>query len=191
MWAQQHWPQIWQPLGFRSPRFPALPTLWNLVARLEPEVLESLTSGWLEAWLDSPAEVIRGDGKVLRGSRRDEQVGIHLVTLVHQQGGAVLGQQLVSGGDGELEALRRLCSQVPLAGRTLTLDAGLLQSGITRVVPREGGAYLGVVKLNQREIKAVLDERIDEAVVVAGHRRPADARTRENPEDVWRNANYG
>lgn len=179
VWAQQHWPQIWQPLGFRSSRFPALTTLWSLVARLEPGLLESLTSTWLEAWLDSPTGAISGDGKVLRGSRRDEQVGIHLVTLVHQQVGAVLGQQQVSGGDGELGALLRLCNQVSLAGRILTLDAGLLQGGITRVVPRRGGAYLGVVKLNQREIKAVLDEWIHEAVMVAEHRRPADASTRE------------
>jgi hypothetical protein len=179
VWAQQHWPQLWQPLGFRSPRFPALTTLWSLLARLESARLEQITSGWLEAWLDSPAEAISGDGKVLRGSRRDEQVGIHLVTLVHQRLGVVLGQQQVSGGDGELGALLRFCRQVSLAGRTLTLDAGLLQGGITRVVPKRGGAYLGVVKLNQREIKAVLDEWIHEAVIVAEQRRVADASTRE------------
>ena len=149
------------------------------LARLEPAMLEQLTSGWLEAWLDHPAGGISGDGKVLRGSRRDEQVGIQLVALVHHQLGAVLGQQQVSGGDGEMGALLRLCSQVSLAGRTLTLGAGLLHSGITRVVPRQGGAYLGVVKLNQREIKAVLDEWVHETVIVAEQRRPADARTRE------------
>lgn len=179
VWAQQHWPQIWQPLGFRSSRFPALTTLWSLVARLEPGLLESLTSDWLEAWLGQSAGGISGDGKMLRGSRRDEQVGIHLVSLFHQQFGAILGQQPISGGDGEAGALLRLCRQVSLAGRTLTLDAGLLQGGITRVVPRQGGAYLGVVKLNQREIKAVLDEWVDEAVGSAGQRRPADASTRE------------
>jgi DDE_Tnp_1-associated len=26
VWSQQHWSQIWQPLGFRSSRFPALTT---------------------------------------------------------------------------------------------------------------------------------------------------------------------
>ena len=31
IWTQQQWPQIWQPLGFRSARFPALTTLWSLV----------------------------------------------------------------------------------------------------------------------------------------------------------------
>jgi predicted transposase YbfD/YdcC len=123
--------------------------------------------------------VINGDGKVLRGSRRDEQVGIHLVTLFHQQSGAILAQHLVSGGDGDLGALLRLFSRVSLAGHTLTLDAGVLQGGITRVVPRQGRAYLGVVKLNQREIKMVLDEWVQEAMSVSGERRPADASTRE------------
>ena len=140
IWAQQQWPQIWHPLGFRSARFPALTTRWSLVARWEPGLLESLTRHWLAVGLDAPAGAISGDGKVLRGSRREEQVGIHLVTLVHQQMGAVLGQQQVSGGDGERGALLRLCRQVPLAGRIVTLDAGLLQSGITRVVPHQGGA---------------------------------------------------
>lgn len=179
VWSQQHWSQIWQPLGFRSSRFPALTTLWSLLARLEPSLLEQLTSEWIEARLDHPAGPISGDGKVLRGSRRDEHVGIHLVTLFHQQSGVILAQQPVSGGDGELGALLRLFSRVSLAGRTLTLDAGLLQGGITRVVPRQGGAYLGVVKLNQREIKAVLDEWIQETVIEAPQRRPADASTRE------------
>lgn len=179
VWAHEHWSQIWQPLGFRSPRFPALTTLWSLLARLEPATLEQVMSEWVEAWLAQPGGGISGDGKVLRGSRRDEQVGIQLVALVHHRVGAVLGQQRVAGGDGELGALLRLFSQVPLDGRVLTLDAGLLQSGITRVVPRRGGAYLGVVKQNQREIKAILDDWVQEAIVVAGERRPADASTRE------------
>lgn len=179
IWARQHWPSIWQPLGFLSPRFPALTTLWSLLARLEPATLEQITTRWLEAWLDFPAGGISGDGKMLRGSRREEQVGVHLVSLFHQQSGAILGQQRVAGGDGEPGALLRLFHQVSLAGRTVTLDAGLLQSGITRVVPRRGGAYLGVVKQNQREIKAVLDDWLHEGLVGAGERRPADASTRE------------
>jgi hypothetical protein len=33
--------------------------------------------------------------------------------------------------------------RTPLHGRVLTLDAGLLQSGITRLVPRLGGDFAG------------------------------------------------
>lgn len=191
IWAHEHWAQIWQPLGFRSPRFPALATLWNLLARLELGRLEQFTSGWIEAGIAYPGGSMSGDGKVLRGSRRDEQVGIQLVSLIHHRSGVVLGQQPVMGGDGELGALLRLLSQVSLDSRVLTLDAGLLQSGITRVVPRKGGAYLGVVKQTQREIKAVLDEWLHEAVGSAEQRRPADASTREKSRgrleerEVW------
>lgn len=188
VWAQEHWPQIWQPLGFRSPRFPALTTLWSLLARLEPATLEQILSGWGASWLDQPGGGSSGDGKVLRGSRRDEQVDIHLVAFIDHRLGAVLGQQRVTGGDGELGALLRLCSQVPLDGRTVPLDAGLLQSGMTRVVSQRGGTSLGVVKQNQREIKAVLDDWVQEAIGVAEERRPADARTREQSRgrrDLW------
>jgi hypothetical protein len=179
VWAHQHWPQVWQPLGFLTPRFPALTTLWSLLTRLDPAVLEQVGAAWVEAWLNHPVGGISADGEVLRGSRRDEQVGIQVVALLHQQTGVVLSQQQVTGGDGELGALLRLLNQVPLAERILTCDAGLLQSGVTRVVPKRGGAYLGVVKQNQREIKAALDEWIYESVTRAGGRRLPDARTLE------------
>lgn len=69
--------------------------------------------------------------------------------------------------------------KVPLAERILTCDAGLQQPGVTRVVPRRGGAYLGVVKQNQREIKAALDEWVHESVTLVGGRRALDARSSE------------
>ncbi len=39
----------------------------------------------------------------------------------------------------------------------LRLNAGLLQHSVTRLVPRRGGAYLGVVKHNHRKIKDAID----------------------------------
>jgi predicted transposase YbfD/YdcC len=179
VWAHQHWTQIWQPLGFLTPRFPALTTIWSLLARLEPALLEQVGATWVEAWLNHPVGGISADGKVLRGSRRDEQVGIQLVALLHQPTGVVLSQQQVTGGDGDLGALLRLLAQVPLSERILTCDAGLLQSGVTRVVPKRGGAYLGVVKQNQREMKAALDEWVHESVTLAGRQRTPDARSSE------------
>ncbi len=83
--------------------------------------------------------------------------------------------------DGEIGALLELLRVVPVAGRVLTLDAGLLQHGLTRVVPRQGGAYLGGVKHNHREIKAAVASWIIERgnAVALADRRAADATTIE------------
>src|SRR5215207_8333920 len=139
VWSKEHWPQLWQPLGFKSSCLPALSTIWNLLQHLDCALLDSAVAQWLEQVLGQPSGGISADGKVLRGSRRDAQVGIHLVGIVHHQLGVVLGQQRVEVGDGELGALLKLMGQVPMQGRVITLDAGLLQAGVTRLVPRAGG----------------------------------------------------
>lgn len=181
LWGQLHRERIWQPLGFRSARLPTLTTLWNLLVRIDQQALAQLLATWLEQLGSAPLGGISADGKVLRGSRRDALVGLQVVTLVHHQLGLVLGQQPVAGGNGELGALLDLLRRTPLGGRVLTLDAGLLQSGITRVVPRYGGHFLGAVKHNHREIKAAVDDWIIEQGIsqAAAERPPPQATTFE------------
>ncbi len=181
VWAGQHWTELWQPLGFRQARLPALTTLWNLITRLDQRAVERILAIWLEQLAGHPVGGISADGKMLRGSRRDAQIGVLLVSMVLHHRGLVLGQARVTGGDGELGALLELLQTVPLHGRVLTLDAGLLQHGVTRVVPRQGGAYLGVVKQNHREIKAAIDRWLVAQGVagVLAERRVAEITTLE------------
>ncbi|MDP9310216.1 MAG: ISAs1 family transposase [Chloroflexota bacterium] len=181
VWAEQHWTDVWPALGFRHARFPALTTLWNVSTQVDHRAVERVLTTWLTQLARPPLEGISADGKVLRGSRRDEAVGLHLVSIVQHYRGVVLGQARVTGGDGELGALLELLQTVPLQGRVLTLDAGLLQHGVTRVVPRHGGAYLGVVKQNHREIKAAIDSwLVAQGVAIAlAERRAADITTIE------------
>ena len=181
VWAGQHWGDLRQPLGFRHARLPALTTLWNLTTRLDHTAVEQTLATWLEQLAGYPLGGISADGKVLRGSRRDDQTGLQLVSLVQHHRGMVLGQVRVAGGDGELGALLELLRSVPLAGRVLTLDAGLLQHSVTRVVPRRGGAYLGIVKHNHREIKTAIDDWMVERGTASAisDRRVADATTIE------------
>jgi predicted transposase YbfD/YdcC len=95
--------------------------------------------------------------------------------------GLVLGQERVTDGEGELGALWRLLQQVSLHGRTVTADAGLLQSGITRVVTQRDGFYLGVLKDNQREVKAAVEVWLQEQGLALAYeqRRQADTVTQE------------
>jgi hypothetical protein len=173
VWSRNHWSSIWQPLGFRSARFPALTTLWNLLSNLDAEALELLVGRWLEQVLGYPTGGFSADGKILRASRRDgaeKSLGIQLVSLVHHQLGIVMRQRQVVqsfGNTGELGTLLILLREVPLQGKIITLDAGLLQGGVTRLITRQGGDYLGVVKQNHRELKAAVDGWVEEVVLFA------------------------
>lgn len=98
VWAGQHWAELWQPLGLRHARFPALTTLWNVTMRLDQTAVERALATWLEQLAGHPLGGMSADGKVLRGSRRDTQTGVLLVSMVQHQRGMVLGQARVTGG---------------------------------------------------------------------------------------------
>lgn len=180
-WAGQHWAELWQPLGFQHSRLPALTTLWDVSTRIDQQAVERSLATWIDHLERLPLERISADGKVLRGSRRDDTLGLQLVSIVHHHLGVILGQAQVRGGNGELGALLELLGIVPLHGRVLTLNAGVLQHGVTRVVPRHGEVFLGVVKQNHREIKAAIDSWLDAqgVTVVPAERREADSTTLE------------
>lgn len=164
-WAREHWGAIWQSLGFRSPHCPVYATVWTVLQRIDAERLDCLISGWLEEVLGQPPGGVGVDGKTLRGSRRGELPGLKLVALVQHDLGTVLGQRQVADGEGEVSAALALLREAPLAGRVVTLDAGLLSAEATQVVTAQGGDYVGVVKENHPVVKAVLDEWVQDAVV--------------------------
>jgi hypothetical protein len=164
LWARHHWDDIWWPLGFGSPHFPALTTLWNLLGMVDADAIDRIVSTWLTELMGQPAGGISADGKVLRGSRRAEVPGVWLVALARHDLGSVVHQRQVAPGSHELPTLLALLREVPLAGQIVTLDAGLLCADTTQAVRAQHGNYLGVIKGNQAEIKAVVDDWIAEQV---------------------------
>lgn len=173
VWSRNHWPAIWQPLGFGGSRFPALTTLWNLLCNLDAEAFELLIGRWLEQLFGYPMGGFSADGKMLRASRRDgpeKVLALHLVSLVHHQLGVVMRQRRVVqnvGDTGELGTLLIMLRETPLHEKVITLDAGLLQGGVTRLIIKQGGDYLGVVKHNHRQLKAAVDSWVEEVVLLS------------------------
>jgi hypothetical protein len=157
VWARQHWSLLWRPLGGRSPHFPAYNTVRNLLLALDADDVDRRLQPWLERFLNHPLGGISADGKVLRGSKRDQLPALHVVSLVAHEGASILAQRLAPDGD-EVAALLALLREVPLAGRTISMDAGLLTGAVTEVITEEEGEYIGVVKGNNPELVAVLDE---------------------------------
>lgn len=164
VWAQQHWGVLWRPLGARSPHFPAYNTVRDVLSALDADDLDRRLRPWLEQFLDRPLGGISADGKVLRGSKRDNTAALQMVSLVAHQCASVLAQREALAGD-EVAALLVLLREVPLAGRTLTMDAGLLHAQATQTIRLHQGDYAGVVKGNQAEILSVLDDWVAQAVL--------------------------
>jgi hypothetical protein len=164
VWAHQRWAVLWRPLGARSPHFPAYNTVRDLLARLDVDEVDRQLRPWLEQLLDHPLGGVSADGKVLRGSKRDDAPALHVVSLVAHDCATVLAQREAVGGD-EVAALLVLLNEVPLKGRTISMDAGLLTAQVTQTITQQQGDYVGVVKGNQAEIQTLLDAWVAEAVL--------------------------
>jgi hypothetical protein len=162
LWSRQHWDTLWWPLGFGSPHFPALTTIWNLLGALDADAIDQIVSDWLSDLLGQPVGGVSADGKVLRGSRRADVPGVWLVALARHDVGSVVRQRQVATGSHALPTLLALLREVPLDDQIVTLDAGLLCADTTQVVRAQHGDYLGVVKRNQADIKAAVDDWITE-----------------------------
>ena len=157
-WAHANWSSIWQPLGFRSPHVPARTTIWNLLGVLAARALDQVITAWVTDLFGQPRGGISADGKVLRGSRRAETAPVWLVSRARHEVGAVLRQRQVPAGAHELSTLLALLRETPRHQQVITLDAGLLCAETTQVIRAQQGEYLGVVKGNQADIKAALDD---------------------------------
>lgn len=164
LWSRNHWHEVWWPLGFGSPHFPALTTIWNLLGTLDADAVDRIVSAWLGDLLGQPVGGVSADGKVLRGSRRADVPGVWLVALARHDLGSVVHQRQVATGSHELPTLLTLLRQVPLNDQVVTLDAGLLGADTTQVIRAQQGHYLGVVKGNQADIKTAVDDWIAEQV---------------------------
>lgn len=135
-WLALHWEEIAWPLDLWGTKgAPSYGTLWNLLEKLDPQELNRVLLG-------EEAESYALDGKHLRGSRRQGQAALQVVTLAGTRYGQVLAQQEVEAGN-ELEAALRLLQEVPLEGKLVSMDAGLLQRETVTTVSQKGGPTSG------------------------------------------------
>ncbi len=125
-WARVRWEQVWEPLGFvRAERQPALTTLWNLLRQVDVSGLAAVLSARVRELTGRKVTRLALDGKQLRGSKREGEAALSVMTLAAEQVGAVWAETKVVAGDTVAAALT-LLKELPLAGRVVTFDAGLL-----------------------------------------------------------------
>lgn len=167
LWGVGHWQEIWQALGFRSGRRPpAHSTVWYALRGLEEGALEGVLGQWAQKQYGEAGH-ISVDGKTLRGSRRGRERALALVVALAQELRVVVAQRGVKEGD-ELQAALEVLRGLDLEGKVVTVDAGLMQRGVVEAVVEGGGQYLGPLKGNHPELKALVDDYIRPEVFPPG-----------------------
>jgi hypothetical protein len=159
-WARAQHATIGPWLGFQR-RPPCANSFRNLLLALDPTVLEEALRQWMQAVLDQPLpEDLQGvslDGKTLCNTLAAHQRNVHLLGLLDQATGGVLGQQAVDPTTNEAKAALEFLKAIVLEGRLITGDAMFCQRDLCRQIVDDQGDYLLVVKDNQPELKAAIE----------------------------------
>ena len=139
-------------LGITRARVPA-PSVWcELFRDLDVAALERVLGAWVQG--DGPAGHVAIDGKRLRGSRRGQRSGVHLLAAFSQRLLGCLGQLRVAPDGNEVTAALQLLKDLPLAGVVVTGDAIFAQKTICGTIIARGGDYFFTIKDNQPTLKA-------------------------------------
>ncbi len=172
MWAVKHWSGLYERLGLLgNPHAPVYSTVWEVMSRLDAPQLEGVLVVWVGSWAAVGSVSI--DGKMLRGSARtrEGQSALEVITAAGQDLQVVLGQRAVEE-EGELEAAVALIKSLPLRGRVVTVDAGLLHRELVDAVLEQGGEYVGLIKGNEPDVKQMVDDWIDPQISPPGAGAP-------------------
>lgn len=144
-------------LGLPAGRHPSVATLHRIFKALDVAALERIVAEWLAVVAAPATTSLALDGKTLRGSHADGGSAVQLVAAFAQPAQAVLGQVATAGPGHELAAVKRLLTQVPLAGRLITGDALQTQREVCQLILDGQGDYLLPVDENQPSLVAELE----------------------------------
>lgn len=170
-WVAEHaaeW-QRWVPST--QGRVPSAATLRRVLRSLDAPVLEACLAAWTAAQQPKPPakparrdslerEGLRAvalDGKAVRGTYA-HGAPLHLVSLVTHERVQVLRQIAVADKSNEIPVGRTLLRTRDWHGWVVTLDALHTQRATAELILAHGGHYLMVVKANQPDLYATLQE---------------------------------
>lgn len=175
-WADVHWDQLGEPLGFDRARPPHATTISRTLARCSLGMFAQGFTQWLRhvALTDEPC-VAAVDAKTSRQSHGAGGEPVQLLTVFVHQLKLVIGQWSVQGEKtnepGMLKRqLEQLMQDFPML-RLVTGDAIYSQRPLAEVLVRCGCDYLWQVKQNQPEMLDVLKHSLGQ---VEGHRAAAE-----------------
>ncbi|WP_321899964.1 ISAs1 family transposase [Paraburkholderia heleia] len=148
-------PQVWgeEKLDWLRRHFaleqgiPSHDTFGRVFAALDPIQFEACFVRWMSRLFPSLADqVVAIDGKTVRGSHRNGQDAIHLVSAYGSGLGMVLGQVRTAEKSNEITAIPELLDALLLKGAIVTIDAMGCQQDIARKIVDGGADYVLSVK---------------------------------------------
>jgi predicted transposase YbfD/YdcC len=156
--VQQEWLGRWLEL---PNGVPSHDTFGRVFAAVDPLACERCFARWVQAVAQAlGAQVIDGDGKVLRGSH-DGAAGRSARNLVSAWASAnrlVLAQVAVADGSNEIPAVPVLLRTLALAGCIVTVDARGCQTAIARQIREQQAHYVLALKANQETLHQAVEE---------------------------------
>lgn len=135
LWACQNAAWLCPKLFWDTGTIPALNTFWRTLIWIDERKLLQAVNKWLGLWGERRIAI---DGKTLRGSKRKDTAALQVLTAAGQEMKVVLDQVRVEGED-EVAAALRLLELLPVAGKVVTLDAGLMDRPVVKRVVEKGG----------------------------------------------------
>lgn len=152
-------------LGFTKEYGPSKSTLYLVLSMITVEQFEAKVSQWIEEnWGDLPQlgedeyEGIALDGKMLRGSRKQGANHTHLLGALSHRLGFIVSQLGIDDKTNEIGAMPEFLAGLVIEGRVFTMDALLTQRNIAQTIIDGGGDYVMIVKENQPQLYADIQE---------------------------------
>jgi predicted transposase YbfD/YdcC len=144
---------------------PAHDTFERVFAALDPRALERCCVAWLHEVAQLVGiDHIAIDGKTVRGSAGSALGPLHLVSAWASAAQLTLGQVAVDGKSNEITAIPQVLDLLDLHGALVTIDALGCQKAIAQKIVAGGGDYVLIVKANQAQLLADIQETVCQAL---------------------------
>lgn len=166
-----HWLRKYRPFLNGIPRRHTIARILRSV--VAESLLEALALWINEQRVSHNKPVIAFDGKVLRGSyRNDKKTALQLVTAYDTERGLVLSQRPTETKNGEISVVRQMLDILQVKGSVVTIDALHCQRETLEKIAENKAHVIVQVKNNQPKLKesvvsqfqAVFDARKEKVV---------------------------
>jgi predicted transposase YbfD/YdcC len=128
---------------------------------IDPRAFQACFQEWIGALAAGlGVRQIAIDGKALCGSASRKLGPLHLVSAWATAQHLSLAQVAVEGGSNEIPAIPKLLELLDLHGALVSIDAAGCQKAIAQKIRDRGGDYVLVVKDNQPELLAAIQEHM-------------------------------
>ena len=152
-WGRTADPALQQALGFTAGQTPAASTLHEVLERLDWEAFAAQLRAWSLAVLaavDPEGQAaLSCDGKTVRASLREGASVAHLLSVFSPEWGITVDLEPVPRKTNELPGASTVLLRLPVAGRTVVMDALFTHEPLAIALVEAGADYVLPVKRNQ------------------------------------------